>query len=160
MRKIILPIFLFLINFCGFTQIDKNTFSSQGGVYTTASKITVSQTVGQPSVIGTSVASNVIISQGYQHKRWSAIIRSNKHPFDLTVFPNPFRDTVSLTFDSASDAATEISLYTISGVLMFKGVYYQQGLEITMRFPNLPIATYMLKVKQNKHINYQQLIKI
>ncbi len=160
MKNVLMYFILFFYCLCAFSQTDKHVLSSQGGVYITASKITVSQTIGQPSVIGTSNTSNVSISQGFQHKRWAAIINSNKHPFDLTVFPNPFRDAVSLTFDSESDVATEISLYTISGVLMFKGVYHQQGLEIRIRFPNLPVATYMLKVKQNKHINYQQLIKI
>ena len=155
-----LHVFLFCFSFCGFSQMDKITLSSQGGVYTTVSQISVSQSIGQPSVIGSGSSSNATIYQGFQHKRWASIISANKHPFDLSVFPNPFKEEVTLTFERASDAPAEVSLYTISGVLMYKGVFYQQDFEIAIRFPNIPVATYMLQVTQNEHTNYQQLIKI
>ncbi|MGB2129596.1 MAG: T9SS type A sorting domain-containing protein [Flavicella sp.] len=136
------------------------TLSSQGGVYTTLSDIVISQSIGQSSVIGSSTSGNTTVFQGFQHKKWISLMRANKRAFDVDVFPNPFKDKITLTFLSESDASTEVSLYTISGTLMYKGIHYQEGLTLEVEFPNLPVAPYMLRVSQNNNTNYQQLIKI
>lgn len=55
----------------------RQTIASQGGTYETTSKILVSQSIGQASVIGGFGSKNAQVIQGFQQPYWTGLISQN-----------------------------------------------------------------------------------
>ena len=76
---------LFLILWPPVLLAQRQTIASQGGTYETASKVLVSQSVGQASVIGGFGSRNAQVIQGYQQPNWDNLILQSPVPLSITI---------------------------------------------------------------------------
>ncbi len=87
-------------------------------------------------------------------------IVENNHP-SLTVFPNPFQQSIDVTFSSASLGMTNIIIQDIAG----KKVYQTQLLKATplwhhtIQTGNLPRGIYVLSITNEQERMHQKLVK-
>lgn len=95
----------------------RQTIASQGGTFETASKVLVSQSVGQASVIGGFGSRNAQVIQGYQQPNWDNLILQSPVPLSITISPNPFANQVMISFDTESEM--NINLFDITGRLVY-----------------------------------------
>ena len=133
------------------------TLSSQGGVYTSNSKIVVSQSIGQASVIGqySNALSGVV--QGFQQPYWDKLISNNWESLDILISPNPFVNQFSIIY--AEDAKMNLSLYDLTGKLVYrKGINFNGPSEL-VEINGLAVGTYLTRIEINGQDFFTKLLK-
>lgn len=146
---------LFAVNAISFAQ--RQTIASQGGTYETTSKILVSQSIGQASVIGGFSNKNTQVIQGFQQPYWTGLISQNPLPLDITISPNPFAEEVMLSFDK--DVLMRINLYDISGKLVYNQKVNYTGPYQYFNFSGLAVGAYLVVIKANGLSYFTKLLK-
>lgn len=146
---------LFAVNAISFAQ--RQTIASQGGTYETTSKILVSQSIGQASVIGGFGSKNAQVIQGFQQPYWTGLISQNPLPLDITISPNPFVEEVMLSFDK--DVLMRINLYDISGKLVYNQKVNYTGPYQYFNFSGLAVGAYLVVIKANGLSYFTKLLK-
>jgi len=147
--------FVFAVNAISFAQ--RQTIASQGGTYETTSKVLVSQSIGQASVIGGFGNKNAQVIQGFQQPYWTGLISQNPLPLDITISPNPFVEEVMLSFDK--DVLMRINLYDISGKLVYNQKVNYTGPYQYFNFSGLAVGAYLVVIKANGLSYYTKLLK-
>lgn len=140
-------------------QVQRQMQSTQGGVYATSQGVVVSQSVGQQSVIGGHSSNNVVLSQGFQQKNWALLIDSNTETFQPTLYPNPFRAGITLSFRTEINSPVTLALYNIAGIKAYTTTFTPGGASAYVAISKIPSATYMAKITYEEHTYYQYLIK-
>ncbi|MEL6812426.1 MAG: T9SS type A sorting domain-containing protein [Bacteroidota bacterium] len=153
---------------CGFTvgahaQLAQRTSL---GVSGSTSKVTVenkvyyiSSSIGQQSVIGTSMDEEIILRQGYQQPPIRVVsVSPEATPLLASVFPNPVKSIVNINFGSKVEGEILSLLYDIQGrEIENKIISPTQSFQIDMT--SLSTGTYILKIRVGPNEFSTQLIK-
>lgn len=143
--------------------ISSNLGSSGSSKIITSSKgnYAVSQSVGQSSVIGTYSNKGYSLRQGYQQplnkiKIVKEVFKNND--LTATVFPNPFEQSVFVSFDEDIEKEILVSVFDVAG----KQIYHREFKplqRIELNLNNLQVGTYILKVLSNSKLFNSKLVK-
>ncbi len=170
MKKLVFIILIFSIAFSieaqntkGYAVIRSNlgTSGSSKVITTKNGKYSISQSVGQSSVIGTYTSNGYTLRQGYQQplnkiKVVNETFKNNN--LAATVHPNPFEQSVFVSFTEAIEQDILVSVFDVSG----KQIYFRtfgpsQRLELNLK--DLPVGTYLLKAMSDGKLLNSKLIK-
>ncbi len=122
---------------------------SAGGDYYENSSVSISWTLGEP-VTETISDGTTILTQGFQQTHLSAseIFSINSDNFNISLFPNPTQDFITLKISDLKNLNYNIS--DINGKLLDEGKIISQNTEISVI--RLPSAVYFLKIFDNEEI--------
>ncbi|PKQ46919.1 T9SS type A sorting domain-containing protein [Confluentibacter flavum] len=162
---------LLLVSFCCVFQqpifSQSNLVRSTTGASGASEEITnggntyvIQQSIGQPSVIGTTVNGDYIFRQGFiQPNVLSKIIEKNiPLNLQLTVYPNPFVEQISLVFKEDIEGDIHITVFNMLGAQMFSKSYRtNQQIDITLGW--LSTGEYILKTVANSKQFISKIIK-
>ena len=169
MKRIYTLIILLLITHLSHGQYLKmTTISSWGG--TSSSGTYMSQVVGQSSVIaGTESKQGTVFRQGFKQPMGlqkkvltSGMLQMANEggPWSFKVYPNPFKDALSVRFDRNTNHPTRLTLYDLGGNIIWEQIYAENQSEIKLdQFQGIKAGKYILKVFQNGKPLSQSLIK-
>ena len=175
MKKLFfLPLSFVLVAFAMRAQrVMNSTFSSLG--YSSQVKSNYyAHVLTQSSVQGTFVASNgTVVRQGFKQgllggkyaiqKNQTMPVTSTPNladPIQLTVYPNPFADNVTLRFENLSTTPTSIALYDLAGNMILQKEYPANTQELTLsNLGHLRIEKYFIRVNQNNQTSTVSLLK-
>ncbi|MCK5101867.1 MAG: T9SS type A sorting domain-containing protein [Cyclobacteriaceae bacterium] len=138
-------------------SIVRSTVGVGGSSQTVTSKnktYFVSQSIGQASVIGTSTKNGYTIRQGFQQPPHIFIVGALNELSDLkaTIFPNPFQQSVYISFKDLIENDVSVIMHDISGRLILKETFTASQL-ITLPLANIASGDYILNIiSDNKHL--------
>ncbi|MEY2793245.1 MAG: hypothetical protein RJA76_1237 [Bacteroidota bacterium] len=148
-----LSILLFTIN--PQQAIKSSTIASGGSTVQSNGKY-YSHVVGQQSVSGTATKNGVTMRQGFKQPNF--LVRSiqksglkvnleEKNPIEYTVFPNPFKDKLTIKLSELSVSETYIVIYDRAGNVFFEKKYDAGINEIYMdKFEKFKPGVYVLNI--------------
>ena len=116
----------------------------------------VQQSIGQASAIGTFYDSDYTLRQGFIQPNVLAKIIDLAIPLslDAIIYPNPFLESVTISFSEQITDNVEVAVFDVLGRLVFSKSYTANQ-KVNVQFNNLSAADYILKVTANN----KQLIK-
>ena len=120
----------------------------------------VSQSIGQASVIGVSTNNGHTIRQGFQQPPHTFEIGLPNEESDLkaTIFPNPFQQSIYITFIDLIEDDVSVILHDISGRLILKETFGASQL-IALPLENIAIGDFILNVITGKKHLTTSIIK-
>lgn len=128
---------------------------------TSNNKLYIIQTsIGQASIIGTFKNSDYTLRQGFIQPAILDMIVTKSISLDLeaTFYPNPFIESITLSFTEKIEGKVEVAVFDMLGRLVFSNNYVaDQNLQV--QFRNLPVANYILKVVANKKQFIKKILK-
>ena len=129
-------------------------------VTTNNGKYSVSQSIGQASVIGTSSNNGYYLRQGYQQPlnkiKVTPLTKNNN--LRATIYPNPFEQFISVAFDEDIENDISVLVFDIAGKQVYSRTY-KPSQRIDLNFGNISSGTYLLKVLSNNKLFNAKLIK-
>jgi hypothetical protein len=131
------------------------TFKTKKGIYI------VRQSIGQSSVIGTHKNDNgYTIRQGFQQPFLTAKIIPpvDNNSFSAKLFPNPFTESLHISFDITIREDLYVYIYNVSGNLVYSKEYPPTQL-LSINLGYLTGGRYVLKVITEKKQFISNLIK-
>lgn len=148
MKNLIVILFA-AFSFEAFAQQTTPQVIATGGNISQQSNAQISYTIGEP-VIQTATDGTTILTQGYQQPHYNITLLppyQNTLP-NITVFPNPTKDHLQLTFDIAKETKVIISLFDAVGKQIQKQSY-QALPKNTLNLPMQQVASgkYMLTIE-------------
>ena len=120
----------------------------------------VQQSIGQASVIGTFSDENYTLRQGFIQPNVLVKIIDIAIPLSLEaiIYPNPFVESVTISFSEQITDRVEVAVFDILGRLVFSKSYTANQ-KVNVEFNNLSVADYILKVTANKKQFIKKIIK-
>ncbi|WP_323788770.1 T9SS type A sorting domain-containing protein [Psychroserpens sp.] len=144
-------------------RIIRSNLGSSGSsqtVTTTKGVFTISQSIGQSSVIGTHYNNGYYIRQGYQQPLDNLkTVKDSNHNLIATVHPNPFNQDVTIVFSNTIKNDVSISTFDINGKLIYTQNYLPTQ-EINLKLTNISSGIYVLKVHSGTLFFNTKLIKL
>ncbi|PQV46572.1 putative secreted protein (Por secretion system target) [Jejuia pallidilutea] len=130
------------------------TFQTTKGTYT------VSQSIGQSSVIGTSVNNGYYLRQGFQqpHKPIT-VTKSAFSSLKAIVYPNPFDYDIQISFSESVSKDIKIEVYDVLGKLVYVKKF-SPSKKLRIDLTKLSTGAYTLKAISNGKLFNSKLIKI
>lgn len=118
------------------------------------------QSIGQSSVIGTYSKGNYTIRQGFLQPIISRkIVQSiSKDYLKPTLYPNPFSESISISFDEIIVDDMFVEVYNISGKILFSRKYSASQL-ITFSLNYINGGQYIIKITSGNKQFVSKLIK-
>lgn len=158
--KFLLHTFLFVVvlSNCniGLTQNIRRSSLNAFGSVMTHQGVSLSQSVGQSSIVGTSTQQETILKQGFQQS--NLLIGRSNAQHDLTIYPNPTTGTVQ--FRTTIERNTDVTYKIINslGAICQEGsftLYPGNKLQLDQQ---LTKGTYILLVTFRNTIIHEHLI--
>ena len=144
-------------------RIIRSSLGSSGSsqnVITSNGTYKVSQSIGQASVIGTHYSNGYYLRQGYQQPLTTIkVSKETSYNLEAKVYPNPFKDTVTIAFNSLMSNNISIMMFDLKGRLIHSQEY-QPAQVINLKIGDISTGTYFLKVISGKNYLNSKLIKI
>ena len=144
-----------------FTQIvlDHQVIGSSGSIMNSGS-IHVSSNVGE-TIISTFAQPNLIVTQGFEQPSSDAeataisIIQQNS--LDISVYPNPTKDKIILSFLVESQMELEIALFNSEGqqIVSTKKINIHDNYKQEISFKDFSAGNYLIVVKSLDNKFYQ-----
>ncbi len=160
MKKTILVIFLAIGCTLYSQNLQRQMVSAQGNSSALINGMYISQSIGQQSVNGTFQKNKLTISQGYQQSFWKSYIKTNDVILKNTkTFPNPFFDTINFQFSQPINTLIQITLFDITGKIVFQQIKRSNETQLTITNLQLPSATYLVHLAAEKMNYYTQIIQ-
>lgn len=138
------------------TSGSSNTVTTAKGTYY------VSQSIGQGSVIGASYNNGYYLVQGYQQATNKIkVVKDFKSTNDLaaTVYPNPFEQSVSISFSDTVEKDISVQVFDVSGKLIYSKTFIPAQ-SIKLNLDAISSGTYLLKASSNKKLFSAKILKI
>jgi hypothetical protein len=133
--------FLVLISTNAIAQLHHQTVGVGGG----SSSNGIIFSVGQASVVGNHFAQGYSINQGFvQPIEDSYLFEAPKDSFDVRVYPNPFVESFTASFEKEFSSITIIIQNTLGQTIYQKG--YANSNEIVVELPDLSSQTYLVTI--------------
>lgn len=133
--------FLVLMSTNAFAQLHHQTVGAGGG----SSSNGIIFSVGQASVVGNHFAQGYSITQGFvQPIEGSYLFETPKDSFDVRVYPNPFVESFTASFEKEFSSITIIIQNTLGQTIYQKG--YANSNEIVVELPDLSSQTYLVTI--------------
>ena len=143
-------------------SMKKQTLSQHGSseyVYANNKSYFIQQSIGQASVINTFHSNNHELRQGFLQPVKAALINNGfDTEIDMSVYPNPFGNTVRVDFEETLIDVITISLHHISGQLIYQEIF-EPAESLTLQFNNLPDGAYLLSGQMRAQSFTAKLIK-
>lgn len=129
-------------------------------VTTNNGKYSVSQSIGQLSVIGTYSKKGYYLRQGYQQPLYKIKVSSVSQKNDLTatIYPNPFKQSVSISFSNTMKNKISVLVFDITGKMIYSKKF-KPSQRIQLDFDAISSGSYLLKVLSNNKLFNAKLIK-
>lgn len=160
MKKIAVALFLVIGSSLLGQNIQRQMVSAQGNSSALTNGMYISQSIGQQTITGTSQKNNLTISQGYQQSLWGNYIKSNDiASISTKSYPNPFFDTVYFQFSQPIITNVRITLFDITGRIVFQETKNPNGSILSISNLQLPSATYLVHLTSEKWNYYTQIIQ-
>jgi hypothetical protein len=160
MKKTILVVFLAIGSALFSQNLQRQMVSAQGNSIALINGMYVSQSIGQQSITGTSQKNNFTLSQGYQQSLWNSYIKTNNTSLISTkTYPNPFFDTLNFQFSQPINSPIQITLFDITGKIVFQQTKLANETLLTITNLQLPSATYLVHLSADKFDYYTQIIQ-
>lgn len=122
----------------------------------------VKQTIGQQSIVG-NTNSEYIIMQGFQQSMWGKYIASSTKEvlsgLIVNTYPNPFVDIVNFQFSVPVSDVVSISVFDITGRRVFEKNQVPANNILSINLFNLPTATFLVQLRNQKFNYYTQILK-
>lgn len=120
----------------------------------------VQQSIGQSSVIGTFYQGDDTFRQGFIQPNVLAKIIDVAIPLNLAavIYPNPFTESVTLSFSEKINDTVEVSVFDLLGRLVFSKSYAADQ-SINVQFNSLSVANYIIKVTANNKQFIKKILK-
>jgi len=120
----------------------------------------VSQSIGQPGVIGASTSGGMTIRQGFQQPLHTYKIGMLDELSDLKaiVYPNPFQQSINISFMDIVNEEIAVIVHDISGRIIIKETHPASQL-ITLTLKYMAIGEYILNVTAGKKHLTTSIIK-
>lgn len=133
---------------------------SSNSVTTSKGKYFISQSVGQSSVIGTSSKGGYYLRQGYQQppSKIKIVNEFDNNSIQATVYPNPFEQSVSISFNDIIKNEISVTVFDVSGKLVYSKTF-TEAQYIEVHLENISQGTYILKATSNNKLFNTKLIK-
>ena len=154
--------FLFVVsNLCQSQVLHREMLSASGTTSKSSNGYTVTQTVGQASIIGNYSSAPFIVSQGFQQSNWARLILQNEIQLasDIKFFPNPVIDNINFVFTISDMKNLNLLLFDTSGRKIFNEFANASGNTIAFSLQRLPAGTYLLLLTNNQLKFYTKIIK-
>ncbi len=169
MRKTLLLILFLCFTYALQAQNSSNTYKiirsslGVGGslnvVETSKGKYSVSQSIGQSSVIGTYANKGFSLRQGYQQPLQKIKVKTQSNSnFNASIFPNPFLESISISFVEKLSDDINISLFDINGRLIYSKIYNPM-ITINLKLNDISRGSYLLKISSGNKLLNAKLIK-
>lgn len=140
--------------------IGRQMVSVQGGVYTTLTGLVFSQSVGQLSVIGSTTTPKHTFQQGFQQSFVSLFENKvEKLSLAVTVYPNPFMDSFTITISNPLKEVATISIVTLLGQQVYQTQLAPFQNEKTISFGSYPTGTYIIQLVSSSQTITKKIIK-
>ena len=152
---------ILFITFPFYSQVlHHQMISAQGKSVTLPNKMSVSQTIGQQSVAGTTT-NGLTIQQGFQQSYWSKLISKTTLPEELkvTTYPNPFVTLVNFQFSKPIDEPISIFVFDIRGRLIIQKQENGFNAILTLDLSQLPNSEYLVRLSATNFNYYTKIIK-
>ncbi len=147
-------------NFLFGQSLHRQMVTAQGNSIALTNDMYVSQSIGQQSITGTYQKNNITLSQGYQQSLWNNYIKTNAISlFSTKTYPNPFIDTLNFQFSQPLNSPVQITLYDITGKIVFQQTKLANPILLTISNLQLPSATYLVHLSADKFNYYTQIIQ-
>ncbi|OYX25711.1 MAG: hypothetical protein B7Z06_06870 [Flavobacteriales bacterium 32-35-8] len=162
---------LLMVCFCCFFQqqvsSQSNLVRSTTGASGASKEITnggntylIQQSVGQPSVTGTIGNGDYIFRQGFIQPNVLSQITEKNIPLNLqlSLYPNPFEEQISLVFNEDIKGDIHITVYNILGAQMYSKKH-QSSQHVDVKLGWLSSGEYILKTIANQKQFISKIIK-
>lgn len=128
-------------------------------INTSKGKYSVSQSIGQASVVGTYQSKGYYLRQGYQQPMHKITIEKHvNNTLNAQVFPNPFEASVSVSFNEKLSNNIYVRVFDVSGRQV-----YTRNLGVSNKtklyLDDIASGTYFLKVSSGSKSFNAKLIK-
>lgn len=153
-----LLIFLIVCNLSKAQSLHHQMISCQGGNSLNNSEINVLFTIGQQSIIGTTI-NELSVQHGFQQSNWGKLIQQKAISINTTAYPNPFKDVVIFSFSKSLDNDINIVVFDLLGRLVHSEVLKNQNNSVSIILNNLPSAEYIVKLTSNNYIFSTKILK-
>jgi hypothetical protein len=128
-----------------------------------------SHVISQTSIQGTFSQHGMTVRQGFKQPLINSMFKKSTNSISLpndesmisfNAFPNPFSNYLTIDFSSTSTMPTELLLYDLLGIVLFKKVYPPMTNEIQLTdFTYLRPGKYILRLTQNNKPKTISVIK-
>lgn len=134
---------------------------SSNKVITNNGAYSVSQSIGQSSVIGTHSKNGYYLRQGYQQPlhKIKVVNTSKINDLDAKIFPNPFQEAVSIAFSETIKNDISVSVFDVNGKLVHSQEF-PKSQHVQLNLDKLSTGNYILKAISNGKLFNAKLIKI
>lgn len=118
----------------------------------------VHESIGQKSVIGTGCSGNYRLSQGFIQPLYGRSTRKSTNQLKASIFPNPFTDVVTITFDEDIAENIQVTLLDMLGNTLQVNVY-PKSQEIHLTPNSLNQGIYLLRIQSGGKLLTAKIIK-
>jgi len=120
----------------------------------------INQSIGQSSVIGTSSNEEYTLRQGYQQtSNYVVKIQGLEDSLlNASIYPNPFQQSIFISFYESISNDIQVTLFDISGSLIFSRKYPPSQL-IRLNVNDISNGSYIINVSSSKKKISAKLIK-
>jgi hypothetical protein len=149
---------LFTVTFHG-QVLHHQMIGSQGDSKSLENGITISQSIGQQTVIGTFV-NGFTVQQGFQQNSWTEFIVLNDFSTIKTMtYPNPFVRNVNFEFSEVMNRMVEVSIYDLLGHLVFKKEQMVADKLMSFDLDLIAGQEFLVKLNATNFVYYTKIIK-
>ena len=108
-------------NLCQSQVLHREMLSASGTTSKSSNGYTVTQTIGQSSIIGNYSSAPFMVSQGFQQSNWAHLIFQNEIQLtsDIIFFPNPVIDNINFVFTVSDMKNLNLLLFDTLGRKIF-----------------------------------------
>jgi len=168
MKYTLILLILLSTVFLGFGQkLHHQMIAAQGGTFIAKNGLVVRQSVGQMSVTGNAATGNNIVQQGFQHSLISQIFavfntntNTNTNTVVTSIYPNPFKGPLSITFSAPIVQDLSVSLFNMLGVLIFTQSFTAPQSILNFNFGTILAGSYVIHVKAQNFSFSKIIIKL
>jgi hypothetical protein len=137
-----------------------DVISALGGSYQLGnSNLTIRQSLGQSTVIGSFANSSTILSQGFLRGNQTTQLEREK-PFDVIPFPNSFSKLITFRFVQNHVESTYFTIYDINGKKVFDKHLTPIDNEVQINLDHLAAGLYLAFIQSENRLIQKRIVKI
>jgi hypothetical protein len=156
----LLPLVVGLMTNLQAQTMRNDVISALGGSYQLGnSNLTIRQSLGQSTVIGSFANSSTILAQGFLRGNQTTQLEREK-PFDVIPFPNSFSKLITFRFVQNHGEKTGFTIYDINGKKVFDKQLLPIDNEVQINLDHLAAGLYLSLIKSGNRLIQKRIIKV